>query len=169
MFSKQTRLKLLSFYPPFLGAGIRVSNVSEDLQTIEVRMKLRWWNRNVVGTHFGGSLYTMCDPFYMLILLEKMGKEYMIWDKAASIRFKKPSLTTVTARFQISSQQIQDIRSEVDRIGRKDYTFSTRVVGEQGEVIAEVEKLVYVRRRDFVFAAQKGDRRKGGERNAPRE
>ena len=90
MFSKQTRLKLLSFYPPFLGAGIRVSKVSEDLQTIEVRMKLRWWNRNVVGTHSGGSLYAMCDPFYMLILLEKMGKEYMIWDKAASIRFKIP-------------------------------------------------------------------------------
>ena len=81
---------------------------------------------------------------------------------------QNPSRTTVRAQFQISPQQIQDIRSEVDRIGRKDFIFSTQVVGEQGEVIAEVEKLVYVRKRDFVFAAKKGDRRKGGERQAPR-
>jgi acyl-coenzyme A thioesterase PaaI-like protein len=169
MFSKQTRLKLLSFYPPFLGAGIGVSQVSDDLHTIEVRMKLHWWNRNVVGTHFGGSLYTMCDPFYMLILLEKLGKEYIIWDKAASIRFKRPSRTTVRAQFQISPQQIQEIRSEVDRIGRKDYTFSTRILGEEGEVVAEVEKLVYVRRKDFVFLAKKGDRRKEEEKDPPRK
>lgn len=165
MFSKQTRLKLLSFYPPFLGAGIGISKVSDDLHTIEVQMKLHWWNRNVVGTHFGGSLYTMCDPFYMLILLDKLGKEYIIWDKAASIRFKKPSRSTVRAQFRISPQQIQEIRSEVDRMGRKDYTFSTQVISEEGEVIAEVEKLVYIRRKDFVFLAKKVDRRTSDEKN----
>ena len=150
MFSKQTRLKLLSFYPPFLGAGIRVSRVSEDLQTIEVRMKLRWWNRNVVGTHFGGSLYAMCDPFLHAYSTGKNGERIYDMGQGRFDSLQNPSRTTVRAQFQISSHQIQDIRSEVDRLGRKDYTFSTRVFREQGEVIAEVEKLVYVRRRDFV-------------------
>jgi hypothetical protein len=171
MFNQRTRYKLMSFYPPFLGAGIRISQVSEDLHTIEVRMKLRWWNRNAVGTHFGGSLYAMCDPFYMLILLEKLGKEYIVWDKAATIRFKKPGRSSVTARFHISPQQVQDIRTEVDRVGRKDYSFSTVVVGKSGEIVAEVEKLVYVRRKDFVFTPKKGDRRRGEweERNSQRK
>jgi hypothetical protein len=155
MFSKRTQLKLLSFFPPLLGAGIRISHVSADLHTIEVRMKLHWWNRNVVGTHFGGSLYAMCDPFYMLILLEKMGSQYIIWDKAASIRFKKPGRTTVTARFHISPQQVDEMKAEVDQIGRKDYTFTTQVLGLEGEVIAEVVKLVYVRRKDFVYSTRK--------------
>jgi acyl-coenzyme A thioesterase PaaI-like protein len=155
MFSKHFRIKLLNFYPPFLGAGIHITYVSEDLLTVEARMKLHWWNRNAVGTHFGGSLYALCDPFYMLILMEQMGPNYIIWDKTATIRFKRPGRSTVTARFHISPQRVEDIRAEIDRIGRKDYTFHTQVFGPEGEVIAEVEKLVYVRRKDFVYSVRR--------------
>ena len=155
MFSKRTQIKLLSFFPPFLGAGIRVTGVSNDLLTIDVRMKLHWWNRNIVKTHFGGSLYAMCDPFYMLILMEQMGSNYVIWDKAASMRFKRPGRSTVTARFHISPEQVEMIRSEIDRVGRKDYTFTTQVRNAEGEVVAEVEKLVYVRRKDFVYSVRR--------------
>ena len=159
MFSKRTRLKLMSFYPPFLGSGIRVTHVSEDLLTIEVRLGLHWWNRNAVGTHFGGSLYTMCDPFYMIMLMEQMGGQYVIWDKAAAIRFKRPGRATVSARFHIPSPQVAAIRSEIDKVGRKDYTFTTQVLGPEGEVVAEVEKLVYVRRKDFVYSVPRGVKR----------
>ena len=157
MFSKRFRLKLLNFYPPFLGAGIRISSVSEDLRTIEARLPLRWWNQNVVGTHFGGSLYALCDPFFMLILMEQLGNEYIIWDKAATIRFKRPGRSAVTARFHIPAQRVEEIRNEISKIGRKDYTFRTQVLGPEGEVIAEVEKLVYVRRKDFVYAVPRGE------------
>jgi acyl-coenzyme A thioesterase PaaI-like protein len=155
MFSKRFRIKLLNFYPPFLGAGIRITHVSEDFLTVEARMKLHWWNRNAVGTHFGGSLYALCDPFYMLILMEQMGSNYIIWDKTATIRFKRPGRSTVTARFHISPQRLEEIRTEIDKVGRKDYTFSTQVLGSEGEVIAEVEKLVYVRRKDFVYSVRR--------------
>ena len=73
---RRRTMRLLSLYPPYLGAGVRVTRVSDDLRTFEVEMKLRFYNRNYVGTHFGGSLYSMCDPFYMLILLEALGRDY---------------------------------------------------------------------------------------------
>jgi hypothetical protein len=81
---------LLNVWPPFLGAGIRVNRFQPDWKGIEVEMKLRRWNSNYVGTHYGGSLYSMADPFYMLMLIENLGSDYIVWDKSATIRFKKP-------------------------------------------------------------------------------
>ena len=143
------RLRLLSLYPPYLGAGVRV-RAAEDFRTFEVRMRLRWWNRNYVGTHFGGSLYTMCDPFFMLILIEQLGRDYVVWDKAATIRFRRPGRGTVRATFQIPAERIAEIRSAVDRDGKAEPTFRVDVIDDRGEVVAEVEKLVYVRRKDRV-------------------
>src|SRR5262245_164335 len=114
---QQNRRKLqrrLKWYLPFLGAGIRVHHISDDLRTIEVHMPLRFWNRNYVGTHFGGSLYAMCDPFFMLILANHLGPDYIVWDKAAAIRFKKPGKGTVKAIFSITSERIAEIRAQAD-------------------------------------------------------
>src|SRR5262249_42185897 len=109
---KRKRLqRLLRFYPPFLGAGIRISHVSEDMRTIEVRMPLHFWNRNYVGTHFGGSLYAMCDPFFMLILINHLGPDYVVWDKSAAIRFKKPGSGTMKAVFHVPPERIEEIRA----------------------------------------------------------
>ncbi len=108
-------------------------------------MRLRWWNRNYVGTHFGGSLYSMCDPFFMLILLERLGPEFIVWDKAASIRFRRPGKGTVSARFHISDERVAEIRQEVLEEGVVEPTFRTEVLNQEGKVVAEVEKLLYVR------------------------
>lgn len=140
-------LKLVNFWPPYLGAGIRVTRIAADLRSFEVRMKLRWYNRNYVGTHYGGSLYSMCDPFFMLILLEGLGSGYEVWDKSASIRFRRPGRGTVTARFQISEEEIEAVRSEADANGKTEPRFTAEVLDEAGEVVAEVEKLLHVRRR----------------------
>lgn len=140
-------LKLVNLWPPYLGAGIRVTHISEDLRTYEVRMKLRWYNRNYVGTHYGGSLYSMCDPFFMLILIEGLGPGYEVWDKAASIRFRRPGRGTVTARFHVPEEKIEAIRHEADANGKTEPRFTVRVLDEAGEVVAEVEKLLHVRRR----------------------
>src|SRR5450755_404720 len=101
---------LLNIWPPFLGAGIRVRRIAPDWKAIDVEMKLRWWNSNYVGTHYGGSLYSMTDPFFMLMLIENLGPDYVVWDKSASILFKKPGRGTVSASFRLSDQQIDDIR-----------------------------------------------------------
>lgn len=140
--------RLMNLYPPFLGAGIRVKKVSDDLRLIETEMKLRWWNRNYVGTHFGGSLFTMCDPFYMVMLVELLGRDYIVWDKAASIRFRRPGRGTVRARFEVGAEREAEIRAAADRDGKTEIVFEPRVVDADGETVAEVEKLIYVRRKD---------------------
>jgi acyl-coenzyme A thioesterase PaaI-like protein len=140
-------LKFMRFYPPFLGAGIRIARMSEDLREIDVEMKLRWWNRNYVRTHYGGSLYSMADPFYMVMLIENLGPGYIVWDKAASIRFRKPGKGTVRAEFRLTQEQIDSLRAQADSQGRIEPTFNVRVLDESGEVVAEVEKLLHIRRK----------------------
>ena len=135
---------MLSFWPPYAGAGIRV-RTSPDLRTFEVRMKLRRWNRNYVSTHFGGSLYSMCDPFFMLILAQALGRGYIVWDKAATIRFRRPGKGTVRAAFHIPEERVEEIRASADRGEKVEPVFTVEVLDEQGEVVAEVEKLLYVR------------------------
>lgn len=143
--SKKTKAKLINFYPPMWGANIKLADCNENLSWFQIKMKLNRWNKNVMGTHFGGSLYAMCDPYYMWILMENLGKDFIVWDKAASIRFKKPGTGTVSAEFEISEAEIEKIRIEVIEKGKNDYYFSTVVKNEKGQVVAEVDKTVYVR------------------------
>ncbi len=146
MASSTWLLRLLSFYPPYLGAGIR-AKASSDLRTFEVRMKLRFWNRNYLGTQFGGSLYSMCDPFFVLILSAALGRDYIVWDKAAAIRFLRPGRGTVKATFHIPQERIDEIRAAADAGGKVEPTFQVMVMDEEGRAVAEVEKLLYVRRK----------------------
>lgn len=139
---------LINFYPPYIGAGISVKKVNEDYTKIDVQMKMRFWNKNLVGTHFGGSLYSMCDPFYMFILFENLGKDYIVWDQAASIAFKKPGKGTVRACFEIPLEKIEEIKAYVNENVKGSFTFKTNVYNEQNEVVAEVEKVLYVRKKD---------------------
>ncbi len=140
--------RLLSLYPPYLGAGVRVTHVAPDLSSIAVRMKLSFWNRNYVGTHFGGSLYSMVDPFFMLLLMEALGPGYVVWDKEAVIRFKSPGRGTVTARFELPPERVEEIRAAADAERKTEPRFTVQVLAQSGEVVAEVEKLLYVRRKD---------------------
>jgi len=139
---------LINLWPPFLGAGIRVRRLSSDWTEIDVEMKLRWWNRNYVGTHYGGSLYSMADPFFMVMLIENLGKDYIVWDKSASIRFKKPGRGTVSASFRLSEEQIREIRQALTSQQKIERVFAVEVKDESGSVIAEVEKLLHIRRKD---------------------
>ena len=139
--------KLVNIYPPFMGAGIRIS-FDEKANKVNVKMKLSWYNRNYVGTHFGGSLYAMCDPFYMILLMDILGKEYIVWDKAATIDFVKPGRSTVFAEFYIPDERIEQIKKEVDKKGKALPEFIAEVKDEQGEVIARVHKYIYVKKKD---------------------
>ena len=156
MASRPWLIRLLNLYPPYLGAGVRV-RASNDLRTFEVTMKLRWWNRNYVGTHFGGSLYTMCDPFFMLILYEALGRGYVVWDKAATVRFRRRGTGTVRATFHIPGERIDESRAAADADGKVEPVFLAEVRDERGHLVAEVEKLLYVRRKD-ALSTPEGDR-----------
>jgi acyl-coenzyme A thioesterase PaaI-like protein len=136
---------LLNFWGPFLGAGIRVVESTPDWRYLRVELRQHWWNRNLVGTAFGGSLFAMCDPFYMVMLVVNLGDDYVIWDRAATIHFRRPGRGTVQAEFRLSAEQLQAVRAAADRDGRHDATFSIGVTDSEGTTIAEVEKVVYLR------------------------
>lgn len=139
-------LRSINIWPPFLGAGIRV-NWSPDHKAVDVEMKLRFWNRNYVGTHYGGSLYSMTDPFYMLMLMDNLGAGYIVWDKAASIRFRKPGKGRVKAEFRLADEQLDDIRTQLLTQEKYEPTFTVQVRDEAGDVVAEVQKVLHVRRK----------------------
>ena len=141
----------INLWPPFLGSGIRVRRLDRDWKAIDVEMKLRFFNRNYVGTHYGGSLYSMTDPFYMLMLIENLGREYIVWDKSACIRFRRPGRGRVKAEFRISEQQLATIRGELEITDKAEPTFTVEVRDDRGEVVAQVEKVVQVRRKNLVI------------------
>lgn len=140
-------LKWINWYPPFLGMNIRVVDYSPDFLTIRVQSKLTRRNLNAVGTHFGGTLYAMCDPFFMLMLMRALGEDYIVWDKAAHIQFIRPGRGTVRATFHIPPEHIAEIRAAADRGEKVEPTFTVDVVDEQNQIVAHVEKLLYVRKK----------------------
>lgn len=147
---KSSMLKLINFWPPFVGAGIRVKKIADDFRDITVEMKFRFWNKNYVGTQFGGSIYAMTDPFYMLILLENLGKDYIVWDKSASVNFIKPGKGTLTARFNITQERLDEIKHAADNNYKTEPVFKVEVKDQNGQIVAEVDKVLYVRRKDRV-------------------
>lgn len=145
--SQKQKIKLINFYPPYIGAGIRVKSINDDITRIEVRMKMHWWNKNLFGTHFGGSLASMTDPFYVFILLMNLGKSYIVWDKASLIKYKRPGKGTVSCVFEMTAEEIQDIRNQVGSAGRKDFVIPLSIKDDKGQVVCELEKTIYVKKR----------------------
>lgn len=144
---KRHMRRLLNLWPPFLGAGIRVRRLDPDWRAVDVEMKLRFWNANFVGTHYGGSLYSMTDPFYMLMLIENLGREYIVWDKSATIRFRRPGRGRMTASFRLSEEQLDEIRRTLQTEQKTEPTFVVEVKDQAGEVVAEVQKVLSVRKK----------------------
>ena len=134
-------------YGPYLGAGVKIEKISADWREIEVSMKLRWYNRNAVGVHFGGSLYSMVDPHLMLMVMQILGKEYTVWDKAACIDFVSPGTGKVSARITLSDEALDDIRTHTADGKAYFPTFDLEIVDEQNKLVATVNKTLYVRKK----------------------
>ena len=141
---------LMNLWPPFIGAGIHVERLAPDYREAVVRMRLGLLNRNYMGTHFGGSLFAMTDPFFALLVMHNLGRDYVVWDKASSIDYKLPGRGTVRARFRITTEQVEDILQATADGQKYEPTFAVDVVNRHGEVVATVEKTIYVRRKPGV-------------------
>lgn len=137
----------MNLWPPFLFAGIHVAAISPDWRHARVELRMRLWNRNYVGTHFGGSLFAMTDPFWMLLLMRLLGREYYVWDQSGAIDFLKPGRGTVSARFDIDDAVLAEIRQATAGGAKYLHWFENEVVDAGGEVVARVRKQVYVRRK----------------------
>ena len=106
---------VLNWWPPYRGAGIHVTAISPDWRHVRVELRPRRRNRNYYGTHFGGSLYAMADPFYVLMLAHLLGADYAVWDQAAEIEFLKPGRGVVAAEFHLDAQHVERLRREPRR------------------------------------------------------
>lgn len=136
---------MMNLYFPFLGAGVHIERINHDYTELDVRMRLTRRNRNYVGTHFGGSLYSMTDPFYMLMLMQHLGKDHIIWDQAAQIDFVAPGRGTVYARFRLSRAQIEAFRADAATGKSTRPVLLIEVVSDTGDVVARVRKTLYIR------------------------
>ena len=139
---------LFNFYPPYLFTGIKIAYISPDYRQITVTMKLHFYNKNYVGTHFGGSLFSMTDPFLMTMLINNLGKDFLVWDQDSSIKFLKPGRGTVKAEFKITEELLNEIKENTK--DRKKYfpKFETDITDEKGIVVAKVTKTIYVKRKN---------------------
>ena len=139
--------RLMNLWPPFFFAGIRVTRIAEDWREVDVEMRLGRLNRNYVGTHFGGSLFAMTDPFYMLMLVHLLGRDYTVWDKAATIDFVKPGRGTVTAVFRLEEEQIAEIVAATADGSKHLPVFRCDVHDTDGDLVARIDRTLYVRRK----------------------
>ncbi len=137
---------LINLYPPFWGAGIKMMKQWNNDESIgfKVRLSLHFWNRNFSGTQFGGSLYSMCDPWYVFIMSIYFGEDYILWDRSAEIEYVRPGRTAVFGTFEIQKDHLERIRNEMNK-GEKFFEFSTTLLDKKGEEIASVTKKVYIK------------------------
>ena len=143
------KLRCWSFYyfACYRGTGGRLQYIAEDWSEVRLDLPLSWRTRNYVGTLFGGSIYSAVDPIYMLMLIHRLGKDYIVWDKAASIQFKKPGRDTLHTRFVITDDELAAIRSALETQRSVDRTYVIELADDAGTVCATVEKIIYMRRR----------------------
>lgn len=144
-----TRLKWMMnmLFAPYRGAGVKVRRVGPDWRSIELVMHLRRFNRNIHGTHFGGSLYSMVDPHYVLLVSQLLGPAYAVWDKAARIDFVKPGEGTMHARFDVTDEDLARIRNDAANGDACYPEFTVDIVDSHGGVVAHVTKKLYVRKK----------------------
>jgi acyl-coenzyme A thioesterase PaaI-like protein len=140
--------RIMNLWPPFLFTGIRVLEIAEDWRYARVRLKLGLFNRNYVGTHFGGSLFAMTDPFWMVLVMECLGRDYIVWDKAGEITFVQPGREDVYAQFVVDDAALDELRAATANGTKTLRWFSVDVKTAGGDVVAQVRKQLYVRRKD---------------------
>ena len=137
----------MNAWPPLFFAGIHIKHISTDFKTARVELTLRPWNKNAVGSHFGGSLFAMTDPFYMLMIMAQLGDQYLVWDKSADIDFIKPGKGKVIADFAINQQLIDDIITHTANGEKYLPQIPVYVKDEQGDIVAKLNRTLYIRRK----------------------
>ena len=136
-----------NLFPAYRGTGARVTYISDDFREVRVKLPLTFRSRNAVGTIYGGSMYGAVDPMYMIMLIHLLGRDYIVWDKAASIRFRKPGRTTLFATFRLDDDELDAIRDATASGAPVDRTYNVDLADGEGVVHASVQKVIYIKRK----------------------
>ncbi len=135
---------MFNFFPAYRGTGGRIVYIADDFSEVRVKLPLNWRTRNYVGTIYGGSIYASVDPIYMLMLIHILGPEYIVWDKAAKIRFRKPGKDTLYVDFKLSQQEIDEIKLLAEDAKSVDRIYDLELKDKNGVVHAQIEKTLYI-------------------------
>ena len=145
--TRLTRIAYTWLFPAYRGTGGKITYLADDFREVRVEIPLSRRTRNYVGTIFGGSMYGAVDPICMVVLIKALGPGYVVWDKAATIRFRKPGRTTLHARFAVDQAELDAIRGALTDAVATERTYTIQLVDAEGVVHAEVEKLIHIRRK----------------------
>lgn len=137
----------LNLFPVFRRTGARLTYIAPDLREIRIALPLNWKTRNYVGTIYGGSMYSAVDGILMVMFINLLGRDYIVWDKSGRIRYRKPGRNTLTGRFLVSQQDLDEIRDRLVDADRFEKEFRIDLVDEDGDVCAEIDKLLHFRRK----------------------
>lgn len=151
--------RLMNWYPMYFGTGGKVLFWASDSSEVHLRLGLNLWTRNYVGTIFGGSLFAAADPFYMMMLMMTLGDKYVVWDKTAHIRFRKPGKSRIYAVLRIDQTDIESIQNQVKECGHASKTFVIRWMDKDAQVYAEIERQCYIADKGF-YEKRKGESQK---------
>lgn len=146
MRTRSYLLPFINLWPPFLFTGIKIQKVSKDYRQMTIRLKLRFWNSNYVGTQYGGSMFSMTDPFYMLMLLQNLGPKYSVWDKSASIRYLKPGRSDLFAEFKLTEDDLKTIQTTLENQDKMEWNRTIEIKDKNGELIAAVDKILSIKK-----------------------
>lgn len=137
-----------NFFPAYRGTGARVVYIADDYKEIRVKIPLNWRTRNYVGTIYGGSIYAGIDPIYMLMLIKNLGEDYIVWDRAANIKFKRPGRETLFAEFIVSDEDIAEIKTALETKKSFDKIYIVKLRDQAGKIHAEIEKTLYIAKKN---------------------
>lgn len=135
---------LFNLSPMYRRTGGRLVEVSDDLKYVKVKLALSYKTKNYVGTIYGGHMYSCVDGIYMVQLMNILGKKYVVWDKSASIRFRRPGNKTLFAEFSITNELLDQIKNEISQHQEKDFNLTVNLCDIEGNVYAEIEKVIYI-------------------------
>ena len=142
-----TLKRWMNIWPPLLFAGVKIKSIAPDFSEAVVQLRDRKLNMNYVGVHFGGAIFSMTDPFHMVLTMNRLGRGYVVWDKSAEIDYLKPGKGTLTAHFKITDDMIGEVRANTPNDGDKYLpTWAVDVIDENGVTVARVRKTLYIRK-----------------------
>ncbi len=145
--SRLTRLAF-NFFPAYWGTGAHITYLAQDWREVRVKLPLTWRTRNYVGTIFGGSMYGAVDPIYMVMLIQLLGPEYVVWDKDAAVHFKRPGRSALYACFMLEAQEIDAIKAELTQCSSLERTYQVNLIDSEGMIHASITKTIFIRRKE---------------------
>lgn len=154
-FSNKLRRWYFNFIPAYRSTGAWIRFISDDWQEVHVELSLNLLTRNYVGSIFGGSIYSSLDPLYMIMIMENLGKDYVVWDKAASVRFLRPGKGKLRARFLIDNQFLDSLRKDIEVKNELDAELTVSYLNEENKVCSEVTKIIYIAKKSYYTEKKK--------------